>query len=317
MMLGIQLDPRSQAALKRCQQALGVYSQLSDRVPAKFAGAAVSKLLLGEDDDGGSHTAGLFERLRATAPAPGSIRAAAEDRLRGGKGGIGRPDSTSLSLARARANGMLDLGESAAFKEVSAKNRGTTLTMGALYTRGKRKGEINYRARRSRLKTVVDAIGVSRSSARASGGALLNRQALIAALTISYRERARLATAVQFLPASYRTTIKRLAGVAYRSGQAVGLPGGSADSSRFHMHERALVQNRKGTRLGSLDVDVTAGDAIARLIGEYGLHTGAQQSALADALNVVSDHAIRRSLERVRENSATFHSLMQMKGARP
>lgn len=294
------------------QDALALYAAESSRAPAKFLADATSKLLLGEDIDGGvakggSHNDGLFERLAAIAPSRN--QATAEAKARGYS--MGRRESTSLSIARARVNELLGRGESGAFRVMSGKSR-SAITLGTLNTRGKRKGEVNFRARRDRLATVNDAVGVTRAQARASGGALLNRQAAIVAIALRRREAARLASAVQFMGKRYRTAIAKLRGVAYRGGQAVGLRGGSADSYRFHLHETALVSNAKGRALGALEVAVSGRDASATIIGRLGLHTAAQQSALSGAMNMVADYALRRALSRVKDDAAKFHRWMHI-----
>ena len=308
----VQIDPRSIAAMKRMQGALAMYSANSSRSPAKFIADASSKLMLGEDIDGGGHNDGLFHRIAALAPRSG--QATEEAKARGFR--MGRSTSTSLSIARAKVNELLGRGESGAFKVVSGKSR-SALTLGSIYTRGRRKGELNFRARGDRLKTQEMAVGVSRASAKASGGALLNRQAAITAFALRRREAARMADAAQFLPSRYRRTIAQLKGVAYRGGQAVGLPGGSADSSRFHLHETALVQNAKGRVLGAMTIVVSSGDASATIIGRLGLHTSAEQSALADSMNMVGDYALRRVLSRIKDDAAQFHRWMQLDAARP
>ena len=303
MQASVQISRRSQAALIRCQQALGLYARSTSRTPTRFIAAATSKLLLGEDDEGGNHTPGLYERIADTAPAVGTMAAAAE--ARGYR--MGLPDSTSLSLARSRVNELLGRGESGAFTLQGGKF-GHSWKLGSIYSRGAKKGQVNVRG--SRSKTAIAAVGVGRAAARAAGASLLNRQALIVAIAIRRREAARLATAVQFLPATYRSTIKRVAGLTYRSGNAVGYS--SADYSAHRIHERKLVQNGRGTVLGSLDLSVIDGAAFATVIGELGLHTAGQRAALADSLDVVADHALLRVLERVKVNSDDFHAALQL-----
>lgn len=307
MSISVSIDPRSIAAMRRMQDALALYAAESSRAPSKFLADATSKLLLGEDVDGGGRNEGLFGRLAALSPAAG--QATDEAKARGYR--MGRRESTSLSIARARVNELLGRGESGAFRVMSGKSR-SALTLGTVNTRGKRKGEVNFRARRDRLATVNDAVGVTRAQARASGGALLNRQAAIVAIALRRREAARRADAVQFLPSRYRTTIAKLRGVAYRGGQAVGLRGGSADSYRFNLRETALVANAKGRALGALEVAVSGRDASATIIGRLGLHTAAQQSALSGAMNMVADYALRRALSRVKDDAAKFHRWMQI-----
>lgn len=312
MSTSIQIDPRSIAAMRRMHGALALYAAESSRSPAKFLADATSKLLLGEDVDGGGRNEGLFRRISDLAPRQG--QATEEARARNWR--MGRQNSTSLSLARQRVNEMLGRGESGAFKVVSGKSR-SALTLGTVNTRGARKGQVNFRARRDRLASPNDAVGVTRAQARASGGALLNRQAVIVAIALRRREAARRADAVQFLPSRYRQSIARLRGVAYKSGQAVGLRGGSADSYRYHLRETALVQNAKGRALGALSVEVSGADASATIIGRLGLHTAAQHAALADSMNVVSDYALRRAFARVKDDAAKFHRWMQLDAARP
>lgn len=311
MSLTITLSPRSQAALERCQEALELYGRYTKRTPAKFLSAAVSKLLLGEDDESGAHTAGLFDRLRATAPAAGSITEAARAR----RWRMGRRSSTSLSMARDRANELLGEGESAAFKVLGSKH-GSKLVLGTMYKQTKARvasgRTVRFSNRRGSLKNPVDAVGVSRRAARASGGALLNRQALIVSIALRRREAARYSVAAQFLPSRYRTTIRRLAGITYRGNQAVGLAGGSADSSRYHVRDTQLIANAKGRTLGSLEYAVQPGSATATVIGELGVYTAAQDAAIADSLNVVADHALRRVLARLGDNAADFHRFMQL-----
>jgi len=302
------LDPQSLAAMARMQAAIGAYKTISSRAPAKFVGAMASKLMLGEDLDGGGRNEGLYGRMAALAPARGQATREAEAR----KFRMGRPNSTSLSIARARVNEMLGRGESGAFKEVSNKF-GSSLKLGTMYTKGRRAGSINFRGRRDRLKNASDAVGVRRAAAQAAGGVLLNRQAAITAIAIRRREAARMADAVQFLPSRYRKTFTRLKGIVYRSGQAVGLPGGSADSSRYHLHETALVQNAKGKVMGAMEVAISGGDASIIIRGLRGIHTSAQQAAIRDSMNMVADYAVRRVIETGKEGTAAFRAALALR----
>ena len=293
--------------MRRMQDALALHAAESSRAPSKFLADATSKLLLGEDVDGGGRNEGLFGRLAALSPAAG--QATDEAKARGYR--MGRRESTSLSIARARVNELLGRGESGAFKVVSGKSR-SALSLGTVNTRGKRKGEVSFRARRDRIASPKDAVGVTRAQARASGGALLNRQAAIVAIALRRREAARTSVAAQFLPSRYRRTLTQLKGIAYRGGNAVGMRGGSADQSRYHLHQTALVQNAKGRALGALEVMVSGREARATIIGRLGLYTAAQQSALAGAMNMVADYALRRALSRVKDDAAKFHRWMQI-----
>ena len=306
MSVSVQIDPRSLAAMGRMQEAVAAYSALSSRAPGKFVSDIAGKLLLGEDVDGGGRNDGLYGLLEKSAPARGSIRAEAEAR----KYRMGRPNSTSLSIARARVNEMLGKGESGVFKMTGDKSR-SALTLGSLYTRGKRKGEVNFRARTGRLKTQTAAVGVGRALAKSSGGMLLNRQAAITAIAINRREASRLSTAVQFLPSRYRRTLTQLKGVVYRGGQAVGMRGGSADMARYHFHERALVANKKGRELGSMAVTARGKDANIEIIGKLGLHSAAQQAALAGAFNMVAGYAHRRILHHLKGDVEQFRRYIQ------
>ena len=308
MSISISIDPRSLAAMQRMQEALAIYGAETSRAPAKFLADATSKLLLGETVDGGGRNDGLFDLMRATAPAQGFAAREAEAR----KYRMGRRDSTSLSIARARVDEMLGRGESGVFKTTGDKSR-SALTLGSLYTRGKRKGEVNFRARTGRLKTQTAAVGVGRALAKSSGGMLLNRQAAITAIAINRREASRLSTAVQFLPSRYRRTLAQLKGVVYRGGQAVGMRGGSADMARYHFHERALVANKKGRELGSMAVTARGKDAHIEIIGKLGLHSAAQQAALAGAFNMVAGYAHRRILHHLKGDVEQFRRYIQSK----
>lgn len=141
---------------------------------------------------------------------------------------------------------------------------------------------------------------------------LLNRQAAITAIAIRRREAARLSTAAQFLPSRYRKSLVRLKGIAYRGGNAVGMPGGSADQSRYHLHETNLIQNAKGRVLGALELMVSGKEASATIIGRLGLHTAAQQAALAESMHMVADYAVRRVLQNVRANAANIARARQL-----
>ena len=301
MSISVSIDPRSLAAMQRMQDALAIYGAETSRAPAKFLADATSKLLLGETVDGGGRNDGLFDLMRATAPAQGFAAREAEAR----KYRMGRRDSTSLSIARARVNEMLGRGESGVFKTTGDKSR-SALTLGTLYQRGKRKGQINFRARRDRLASPNDAVGVTRAAAKASGGSLLNRQSAIVAIALRRREAARTSVAAQFLPSRYRRTLTQLKGIAYRGGNAVGMRGGSADQSRYHLHKTALVQNAKGRTLGALEVMVSGREARATIIGRLGLYTSAQQTALAGAMNMVADYAVRRVLQNAKASAANI-----------
>lgn len=312
MSVAVQIDPRSLAAMGRMQEAVAAYSSLSSRAPGKFVSDIAGKLLLGEDVDGGGRNDGLFHLLAKTAPAPGSIRAQAEARKyrMGYTRKSGKPESTSISSARARIDEMLGKGESGVFKMTGDKSR-SALTLGSVYTRGKRKGEVNFRARTGRLKTQTAAVGVGRALAKSSGGMLLNRQAAITAIAINRREASRLSTAVQFLPSRYRRTLTQLKGVVYRGGQAVGMRGGSADMARYHFHERALVTNKKGRELGSMAVTAQGKDAHIEIIGKLGLHSAAQQAALASAFSMVAGYAHRRILHHLKGDVEQFRRYIQ------
>lgn len=122
-----------------------------------------------------------------------------------------------------------------------------------------------------------------------------------------------MADAVQFLPSRYRTTIKRLRGITYRGGQAVGFPGGSADSARYHLRETALVQNAKGTVMGALELAVSGGDASAVISGLRGIHTAAERAAVADSMHMVANYAVRRVLERAKEGTAAFRAALALR----
>lgn len=294
--------------MERMQSAIAAYKSISSRAPAKFVGAMASKLMLGEDLDGGGRNEGLFGRMAALAPARGA--ATAEAKARGYR--MGRPNSTSISIARARVNEMLGRGESGAFAMTGDKSR-SEFRLGSVGTRGKRKGQVNFRSRRDRLKSGVDAVGVTRAAAKAAGGSLLNRQAAITAIAIRRREAARMADAVQFLPARYRKTLTRLNGIVYRGGNAVGLRGGSADSSRYHLHETALVQNAKGKVMGAMEVAVSGGDASIVIRGLRGIHTQAQRAAIADSMNMVADYAVRRVLVAKNEGTAAFRAALALR----
>ena len=296
MSVSVQIDPRSLAAMRRMQDALAVYGAETSRAPAKFLADATSKLLLGETLDGGGRNAGLFDLMRATAPAEGFAMREAE--ARGYR--MGRKDSTSISRARARVNEMLGKGESGAFKMVTAKRR-SEWTLGTVFqSGGKRLAKrtfVNFAGRKGRLKNVTAAVGLTRGQVRNSGGSLMNRQAAITAMALGYRAAARFSIAAQFLPSRYRKSITRLKGIAYRGGNAVGIAGGSTDAYKYHLHETALVQNAKGRVLGALEMMVSGSQAHATIVGRLGLHTAAQQAALAGATNMVADYAVRRVLE--------------------
>lgn len=308
MSLAVTIDPRSLASMKRMQNALAVYGAESSRVPAKFIADATSKLLLGEDADGGGRNEGLYSRLAALAPAKGAAKGEAE--ARGYR--MGRKDSTSLSLARSRVNEMLGKGESGAFKIVSDKSR-SALTLGTVIKSGKKRQELRTFVRfGSRSKAAQSAVGLTRNQVKNSGGVLLNRQAAIVAMALIRREAARRADAVQFLPSRYRRTLTKLRGVAYRGGNAVGMRGGSADQSRFHLHETALVSNAKGTVMGALELLVSGSSASATIIGRRGLHTAAERAALAESMDMVANYAVRRVLQNTKASAENLHRAAQL-----
>ena len=66
-----------------------------------------------------------------------------------------------------------------------------------------------------------------------------------------------------------------------------------------------------------MTIVVSSGDASATIIGRLGLHTAAEQSALADSMNMVGDYALRRGLSRIKDDAAQFHRWMQLDAARP
>lgn len=303
--IAIQID-RTQVA--RLGEALALYGAYSRRNPGKFIADATSKLLLGEDVDGGGRNDGLFDRMRETAPRAGSIYAAAQAR----KWRMGRPNSTSLSMARDRVNEMLGRGESGAFKQSGGKF-GSSWKLGSMYARGKRAGQVNVRSFGRRTKNPSAAVGVTRAAAQQAGASLLNRQSAIVAIAIQRREASRLASAVQFLPSRYRSTIKRIKGLTYNSGNAVGVS--SANYGAHRIHETQLVTNAKGRALGALEIDVGANSASAAIIGRYGLHTAAQTAAINSSVRMVADYAIRRVAARIKQDTSDAFKLAKLRNS--
>lgn len=278
-------------AIAELNGVMDVYAQVSRRAPVEIATRKAQQILLGIGNErrGERHFPGLFERLADTAPAKGRITA--ERRAAGWRVG-GRADSTSLSLARARADALLAGATSAAFR-INYGSAGEIdyiagVAVGKVQVRGRRKGQVTFG---SRSKTALPATGgrggrVTRAAARAAGGRLLNRQALIAVLTIARREHSRLATAVQFLPHRYRTVLRRRPEFQYRRGQAVGI--NSTDAAQAHVHERVLITNRKGSTLGGLTLDGGPGSAALSIRGEFGLHTPGQFAAAQESIAQVT-----------------------------
>lgn len=262
---------------------LAEYARHTRRSPDDIIRRKTAQVILGigvRDN----HVPGLFERLAATAPQKGRItRERRADSWR-----VGLPDSRSLRLGQARAAALLGAEKSGAFR-INFGDAGNEVQYlagvqrGKILKRGRRKGTIAFG---SRAKTAAVAFGVTRAAARAAGGVLLNRQALIAALTISRREKSRFATAAQFLPRRYRTVLNRRPELAYQRGQAVGL--NSVDAAQAHHHERVLIENKKGRPLGSLELLVSGAGASARIRGDLGLHNSAQHAALDQALQLVT-----------------------------
>lgn len=329
MSVAVQIDPRSLAAMGRMQEAVAAYSSLSSRAPGKFVSDIAGKLLLGEDVDGGGRNDGLFHLLAKTAPAPGSIRAQAEARKyrMGYTRKSGKPESTSISSARARVDEMLGRGESGAFVRSGGKF-GSSLQLATIYQRGRRRGLINTISAGRRVgdpvfatSTELRKLGSLRLTKYLSGPIMpdgsrksvkmMNRQAAITAIAIDRREASRLSTAVQFLPSRYRKTLVRLKGVVYRSGQAVGMRGGSADMWKSHFTERSLVTNKKGRELGEMMVTAQGKDAHIEIIGKLGLHSAAQQAALTGAFNMVAGYARRRILHHLKGDVEQFRRYIQ------
>ncbi len=302
MSLNVQIDKRG---LDNLGKALAGYASISRRTPGKFVADMTSKLLLGEDVDGVGRNDGLFDRMRATAPARGSIYAAAQAR----KWRMGKPASTSISMARDRVNELLGRGESGAFK-MSGGKFGSSWKLGSMYARGKRAGQVNVRSFGRRTKNPSAAVGVTRAAAQQAGASLLNRQSAIVAIAIQRREASRLASAVQFLPSRYRSTIKRIKGLVYRSGNAVGVS--SADYGSHRIHETALVSNAKGRVLGTLEIDVGEKAASATIGGRYGIHTAAQVAAFNESVQMVTNYAVRRVALHLKTNADAAFQILKL-----
>ena len=269
-MLDIAIDTSRLAALN---QTLSDYAAVSRKSPGDVVRAKARQLLLGIGPKN-EHTPGLYERIAATAPSQGQVTSErSADSWR-----IGTPRSTSLLWAKERAGNLLGSATSAAyFVRTGVGGALTGVAGGQYYTRGRKKGTLTWGSGRNfrRLKTGVAAdTNTMRSSigrellsedARAHGGALLNRQALTVALAVARREHSRLATAAQFLPARFASMF--------------------ADKGD---RTRATVANAKGDALATADFAATTDGAYFQLIGNLGLHTPAQISALNDMLDALT-----------------------------
>lgn len=108
--------------------------------------------------------------------------------------------------------------------------------------------------------------------------AFRNPNSMAVALAVARRERSRLATATQFLPARYRAMFETRA---------------AASSS--------AIQNAKGRDLSTARFAATDDGALFELIGNLGLHTSAQIAALNEMLDALvadtSAYIARKAVE--------------------
>lgn len=241
--------------LRWLRDALGRVAGLGRRTSAEIIRKATTDIMLGSKGD----YDGLYGRALQIAPAEGEASAEAEAR-------DFRMATNSTSMARGldKAKSVLGTDKSGVFsvqpgKRVYAPKRVW------IRTRGSQRGTATTR----KGKTTLAASG------RMDGYSTLNLQALAVAYAIAFRESARRSTAVQFLAKRYRTILVRKAGLTYKSGQAVGIA--STDAASIHEHRRVEIENKTGTRIGSLEMMLTDDESWSRIRGELGIpdkHSG-------------------------------------------
>lgn len=266
--------------LVRLGEVMREYAAVSGRTLEHVLAKKGQQVLLGAGT-----APGFFSLLADTAPRKGAITAAAQAR----DWRTGWPTSTSLSWARERADALLGGRSSGAFRlltgEMGGRSYVASVQVGKVGVRGRNRGQLLFG---TRSRTAKQAEGVSREAARAAGGVVLNRQALVVALATQRRERSRLATAAQFLPGRYRSVLQRIAGRAYRSGQLVGVS--STDAAMQQRHELVLIKNRKARTLGEMEFTRAGDDSTLRFSGLLGLHTARQIQALNTSIrNTTAD----------------------------
>lgn len=241
----ITLHSTAGPELVRLNEALGRVEALGKRSAAELVRRAAADILLGSRGTGSGSGAfeGLFGEFRGIAPEEGKATAEAEGR--GWRVGTG---STSFSRGLAKARAVLGDEPSGAF-EVRRGSGGRVFTPKRVYvrTRGKQRGTLTTRG----SKTTIAALG------RQSGYSTLNLRALAVAYAIAYRESARGATAAQFLPKRYRRELLRrdYEKAQQEAQRSINIP----------------IQNKKGTRIGMLDLNLRRDGGYARILGELGV----------------------------------------------
>jgi hypothetical protein len=256
-MISVSVDT---SPLDRLNLALVEIEKLGKRKPSELVRRAIGDILFGAsaanaEKTGGTAYSGLFAELRQIAPPKGEITTdRASDSWKVSS------NSEDTKWAAAQADSILGSSKSGVFKV----NYGSDGQMRKpqrvyhVYTKKSRVSELRAIGGKSRMKkseTYVAARAAMFNSGirdhfKSQGYSQLNRQALIVVLTLARREASRKATAVQFLSREY----KRLMAAAKRDGSW-----------------SAVAKNKKGTKLGGVNMRMAPGSAAGRISGLVGV----------------------------------------------
>lgn len=264
----IALDTNATKELGALNDALMRVAAIGRRSPAELIRRAAADIMLGSTGSGKGSGAydGLYGALLTVAPKEGEISNDAFVRGYEVKAG------SSMLRGEEKATAILGADRSGVFS-VQRNSNGRVYTPKRVYvrTRGKSAGQVYSQSSGRKLaKSAVAAPTTDREMLRGRGYSVLNRRALAVAIAINYRESARRATAVQFLAKRYRRILVRKAGYDYtKGGMAKGVS--SVDLAMTHDHRRVVVQNKKGTQIGSVELMLKDSDASAHIVGFFGI----------------------------------------------